>query len=393
MDSGQCSNPDNPLTRALVSYLDVATIRELLRARRTPSLRSLENELNEKLATLSRRINADAHTQEDNPDLVELNVRKGGNIDLLATTVGGETYFDQISESTKFLIAYHIFLEDRRGNSRDSVILFDEPNRGFHPSAEGKMLRFIESLTGRSNQVVLATHSQHMVDLEHLTGVRIMSSTEDKYLHINNNIYGTSGASQDTLALQPVTDAIGLQYADQLVAHEEVVIVEGYTDLIYLRVFAKILGYQQPNLAPVTGDGKLKTFSSFLISQGLSFKVMVDESERKTDLVSAFPISADSLFVVQEHLGDAASRTVGIEDLFTKDDFRELLSNAGHAINSAQLSAVSNSEYAKSHNLKRLVAEAANNTDILGADQLDTATKQNFEAALDFCHNDQWFTG
>ena len=391
MDSKQLNSPQNSITTAFISVLGRRNLHELLRANRTNTIRRLEAELNSRLDTLTAQINQDASAEVEDADFVSLAVRKVQGVKLLVTVNEAETNYEEVSDNTKVLIAYHFFqAERRRNNSVGSVLLFDEPNRGFHPSAEGKLLQFLETLT-EDNQVVIATHSQHLIDLERLSGVRVMGKSEQRYLSVHNTLHGASGASQDTLALQPITDAIGLKYANHLVANREVVIVEGYTDLIYLRAFARLLGYDAPNLAPVTGDGKIKTLASFLVSQGVAFKVFVDEAQRRTELMSSFPIPVLSCLVVQEFVGLTSARKVGIEDLFTKDDFRKLLSAAGHLINDHQLTAVTNSEYAKSHEVKLLMAETANTVGVLGEGQLDEDTRRNFQTALDFCANDNWF--
>lgn len=393
LDQNQLRRPENALTEALISVLGGRTVRDLLEAKRTTTVGSLETELNGKLAKLNSQVNWDVTAGAEDADFITLAVRKSEGVELLVTVDGGESYYDQVSENTKFLIAYHLFQADRQHkNSLSAVLLFDEPNRGFHPSAEGMMLQFLESLAA-DNQVVIAAHSQHLIDLEHLSGVRVMGKSEQKYLSVHNTLHGASGASQDTLALQPITDAIGLKYANHIVANSEVVIVEGYTELIYLRAFARLLAHDPPNLAPVTGDGKIRTLASFLISQGVAFKVLVDEAQRRTELMTALPISKHSCFVVEEHLSLASAKTVGIEDLFTKGDFRKLLSKAGHPTNDKQFNAVTvtNSEYAKSHGIKRLVAETANTTDVLDKGNLDKDTKGNFQTVLEFCANDKWF--
>ena len=391
LDNRELNNPQNSLTGALVSVLGRGTVRSLLQANRTTTISRVEAELNSRLDALNGQINEDVAAGVEDGDFVSLVVRKLEGVELLVTVDEGESYYEHISDNTKFLIAYHLFQAQRRHNdSLGSVLLFDEPNRGFHPSAEGKLLRFLETLA-EDNQVVIATHSQHLIDLERLSGVRVMGKSDQNYLSVHNMLYEVSGASQDTLALQPITDAIGLKYANHLVANREVVIVEGYTDLIYLLAFARLLGYDPPNLAPVTGDGKIRTLASFLVSQGVAFKVLVDETHRKRELMSSFPIPKLSCLVVEEFAGLAPARTKGIEDLFTKDDFRLLLPKTGHPTNDHQLNVVSNSEYAKSHGIKRLIAETANTVGVLDIDELDADTRANFQTALDFCANDKWF--
>lgn len=383
----------NALTGAFISLLGESTVRALLRANGLARIESLTADLQGKLDALCEKINDDASLGSADASFVRIYVDRANDVRIVLRVDGKESRYHQISDATKFLIAYHIFQEDRnRKNALNSVLLFDEPNQGFHPSAETKILRFLESLAEMENQVLVATHSQYLIDLDRLTAVRVMTRAEDETLFVDNSLYGASGANRDTLALQPVTDAIGLHYADQLVTRDKVVATEGYTELLYLRLFARLLGHDSPNLAPVTGEGKMLTFIPFLISQGISFKVVLDSSRTKENIREAVPVSNDSFFIVRKHLGPGAGRTVGIEDLFSKDDFKMLLDRcSGHTINDRHLSNVTNSEYAKSAGAKALVAREAYESNDLDRTNFSEETTENFEALLTFCENDDWY--
>lgn len=383
----------NALTEAFVSMLDKNTIRALLGARARARIGSLEVELQGTLNELCERINEDAARGNADADFIRMYVDRTSDVRIVLEVDGKESYYDHLSDNTKFLIAYYVFQEGSdREDSLDSVLLFDEPNQGFHPSAETKVLRFLEFLAERGNQVLVATHSQHLIDLDRLTAVRTMTRAEDGTLLVNNKLYGASGANRDTLALQPVTEAIGLHYSDQLVTQDKVVVTEGYTELLYLRLFARLLGHDAPNLAPVTGDGKILTFIPFLISQGISFKIALDESSTKENIRKAIPVPNDSFFIVAGHLGSSAGRTVGVEDLFSKDDFRMLLERCGgHTVNDQHLSNVTNSAYAKSTGVKALVARDAYESNDLDKTNFSKETTESFEALLSFCENGDWY--
>lgn len=384
-------NEQNALTEAFVSILDKNTVRALLGASVRARIKSLEVELQGKLDELCKKINEDAARGNADASFIRMYVDRTSDVRIVLEADGKESYYEHLSDNTKFLIAYHIFQEARNHkNSLNAVLLFDEPNQGFHPSAETKVLRFLESLAERGNQVLVATHSQHLIDLDRLTAVRTMTRTEDGTLLVDNRLYGASGANRDTLALQPVTDAIGLRYADQLVTQDKVVVTEGYTELLYLRLFARLLGHEVPNLAPVTGEGKILTFMPFLISQGISFKIALDESRTKENILKSIPVPNDSFFIVAEHLGPKARRTVGVEDLFSKDNFKMLLKRCGHNANEKHFSSVSNSEYAKSSGVKALVAREAYESNDLDKTHFSKETTENFEALLTFCENDGW---
>lgn len=237
-----------------------------------------------------------------------------------------------------------------------------------------------------------------MIDLHRTHAMRIMGKDLEKYLHVYNKIHEVPDSQEGTLALQPLTDAIGLKYSTQRVVRDQVVITEGYTELVYLRAFAKVLGYEASDMSPVLGDGKIKTLVSFLVSQGMAFKVLIDEKARKQELQDHINIPDDSIFVIEEHLKGKPGNTVGVEDLMSRNDFRELLTLASQPINHQKLENVSNSQYARSKiigkRIKGLLADSFSeevSASSSTALPLEAETKDNFEAVLEFCNNPEWF--
>src|SRR5262249_16651179 len=149
----------------------------------------------------------------------------------------------------KLLLAYHLYTT--LNNLCGKILLFDEPNNGFHATAQEQLLRFLQNLGKAGNLVLLSTHSEHLIDPDHLTSVRVMTADHDGYLHVHNRWYRKpednsqpEGSSQkgDFLALRPILDAIGLRYgANHLSIHNKVIVTEGVTDLLYLRTFHQLL--------------------------------------------------------------------------------------------------------------------------------------------------------
>lgn len=205
---GQLGERQNDLTEAFMDLLGQQTLESFLRASGRRRLDALRNELQSKLDHLCARINEDT-SNGDTDELVRIFMDRQDDVRVILDVGEGETYYEHLSDNTKFLVAYHIFQADRENkNSLSSVLLFDEPNMGFHPSAEGKMLRFLETLAERGNQVVVTTHSQYMIDLERLSAIRLMGRDEDKTLRVSNGIYKPASPGGDILALQPITEAI-----------------------------------------------------------------------------------------------------------------------------------------------------------------------------------------
>ena len=317
-------------------------------------------------------------------------------LQLTVKTDSKKSYYSHLSDNTKFLFAYHLVSQTDEINNE--ILLFDEPSNGFHPTAQIKLLRFLQDLGKQGNLVIVSTHSEYLIDPNYLTSVRIMSSDETKYATVKNHFYNQTKEKGDFLALQPVFDAIGYKYGNQLEIEKNVIVVEGVTDLLYLRSFNKVLDFNIPlNIAPARGEGTIPHVVSFLISQGLSFKIVIDTGNITEHLKTDFDIDNSYIHEVPiPTLFVGRMNGSGIEDLFSKRDFETLLNLIGHNV-TATFTNVSNSCYMKSNDVnksdKRLVAHNFyEKVDTFDVKTFETETIDNFTKVLEFCQNEDWFS-
>jgi hypothetical protein len=318
----------------------------------------------------------------------------GGGIQITVETGGRMSFYSHLSDNTKFLFAYHLYSIAYKGSR---ILLFDEPNNGFHPSAQQQLLRFLKDLGKQENQVIVSTHSEYMIDPDYLSSIRLMSTDSERYTCVKNHFYTQSKGPGDFLALQPIFDAIGYRYGNQLDIKQNVIVAEGVTDLLYLRAFNQILGKLLPlNIAPSRGEGKIPHVISLLISQGLSFKVMLDTGNIKEVIESDFGIESDYIHEIPiptPFIGKMKGS--GIEDLFSKKDFEQILALIGHTV-TASFPNVSNSHYMATEANppdKRLAAHTLyEQAATYSAKSFEAETLANFEQALEFCGNDLWFS-
>ncbi len=129
--------PDNTLVESFVSILGEPRLRKLLRATRNSTIEGLERELNSDLDQLCAEINSGVSEGIQDEGFVSMSLRKQRETIKLEVRVdAGPSYFEHLSDATKFLIAFNLIRKDReRKNYLNNVLIFDEPNRGFHPSA------------------------------------------------------------------------------------------------------------------------------------------------------------------------------------------------------------------------------------------------------------------
>ncbi len=226
-----------------------------------------------------------------------------------------------------------------------------------------------------------------------------MKADDKGYLSIRNKWYESTTGNGDFQALRPILDAIGLKYgANNLTIRDKVIVTEGVTELLYLRAFRKLLGYEcELHIAPATGDDTIPHVMALLISQGLRFKVVVDTTvgrkSIKDKLQEWYGIRDISICEVEVPTGFPKAKGSGIEDVFSKADFARLLTCTGN-MPGADFGMLSNSEYMKKAASvpKRVVAhEFYKRVTNSSKDDFDEETLTSVRRILDFCMNDDWY--
>jgi energy-coupling factor transporter ATP-binding protein EcfA2 len=379
----------NQVARAFVSVLNPDVVRRWLKTNNLHTRQRLLDEMQARVDELCDRVNRSQRRSEGEPPLLAVRLAAKDGLQVVLQTDGKQSFYEHLSDNTKFLFAYHLLAETE--DLAGAVLLFDEPNAGFHPSAEGLVLEFLEGLADGGNLVVLTTHSQHMVDLDRLGAIRLMGRDDAGALRVSNGIYRPASPGGDILALQPVSEAIGLRYAEQLVVRDKVVVTEGYTDMLYLKGFKRILEHgAELNVAPLRGESQFGLCVPFLVSQGTAFKIMLDSEAVKRGLQKDYPIPDEHFFVVPVP-AEATATGTGIEDLLTRGDFARLLERYGLGVNEKKLSNVSNSAYAKQEKVKPALATKLYSDEEVDRSFFEQGTLDAFGSALDFCASDRWF--
>lgn len=84
-------------------------------------------------------------------------------------------------------------------NLQNSIILIDEPEISMHPEWQQKILDFYRKVAG-NNQLIIATHSPHIVSSCKREEIRVLVRDKDKII-VNEHIDGTYGRTVEQLLL------------------------------------------------------------------------------------------------------------------------------------------------------------------------------------------------
>jgi len=140
------------------------------------------------------------------------------------------------SDGFRWFLSFYInFMSETKGELKNAVLLLDNLGWVLHPSGQKDLLDALEEIA-KSNQIVIATHSPFLIDKNKLERIRIVKREAD----VGTKVYEKFWHSTYD-ALQQIRAAIGADISDSLFGGKNNIIVEGFSDRIYLEAMAKYL--------------------------------------------------------------------------------------------------------------------------------------------------------
>lgn len=166
-----------------------------------------------------------------------------------------------------------------------AVILLDEPGLSLHGKAQSDLLKYIMERLLPNHQVIYTTHSPFMVPPDRLQDVRVV---EDVIEHTPRlTIQGTK-VSEDVLTVDkdtlfPLQAYLGYEITQTLFIGENVLLVEGPSDILYLQAASNALKSQNREgldprwtICPSGGIDKLHPFVSLFGGHNIKIAVLCD---------------------------------------------------------------------------------------------------------------------
>ena len=208
---------------------------------------------------------------------------------------------------------------------KNLILLLDEPGLALHATAQADFLRYINELATK-HQVLYTTHSPFMIHSDRLNQVRVVEDQKTIGTIISDNISGS-----DPRTIFPLQAALGWTIAQNLFISERNLLVEGPSDLIYLKAVSALLDTQgrtglrdDVTIVPVGGLDKVVTFIALLGASGLKLAVLHDyrgaPEQKLMDLVKQKMISPKAILNASQfrdikNIGKSGQAS-DIEDLF-----------------------------------------------------------------------------
>lgn len=294
----------------------------------------------------------------------------------------------QRSKGVRWFVSFYLELkaqaERQAKNPNNNVLLIDEPGGSLHAKAQEDVLKVFEEIKD-SFQIIYTTHSPYLIKLEtlyRLLAIQREDAEDDKSDTIVLSAQHLGSATSDTLS--PIYSLMGIDFCNQTtIKQKNNVILEEVSAFYYLTAF-KILvnSKKEMNCLPATGAPNIPLLANLLLGWGIDFSVFVDDDASGRDVYNR--LKKDLFNDVEDDANKKLLKNSGfrgIEDMFTKKDFRT------HVLENSSLTyAEENSEYMKSSRLSKPIVATKFMLNVkekkIKLDELDVTTQSNIKEVI-----------
>ena len=242
--------------------------------------------------------------------------------------------FDERSRGFIWFFSFLAYFGAMENDSRDLVLLLDEPGLNLHAKAQHDFLRFINDRLSPNHPVAYTTHSPFMLEPERLHRARLVID-DPKSSHEGTEISDDIlGSDEDTIF--PLQAVLGYDLIRTLLIGPECLLVEGKSDMTYLQVMSDILDRKDRTplshrwtIVPVNGADNVPTFVSLFGASNLEIGVLLDDDsridQRLEEIEERNVLDLDHVKTVSEFIDEDEGDT---EDLFSESFYASLVSEA-----------------------------------------------------------------
>jgi len=241
------------------------------------------------------------------------------------------------SDGFRWYLSFYInFMAGTKGELKNAILLLDNPGWVLHPSGQRDLLEILEKISN-DNQILIATHSPFLIDKNKLERIRIAERKPTEGTKIYEKFYDSIYDS-----LRVVRASIGADISDSLFGHKNNIIVEGYSDKVYLESVAAYLNKKKKiavNLRKLMINGaggadkipfllgwhKAEKYNTLAIvdNDNEGRKVITEINNRDIEIDTA-----KDILKLDEIYEDLRGKDLEIEDLFDEDFFNKCVNNA-----------------------------------------------------------------
>ena len=193
--------------------------------------------------------------------------------------------FDERSAGFVWFFSFLVwFSQLKKLYGENLIILLDEPGLTLHGKAQADLLRYINDKLKPYHQVIYTTHSPFMIDPDNFVGIRTVEDVISEGAFQGTKV-GDRVFSTDADTIFPLQAALGYEITQTLFIGKHTLLVEGPSDLLYLKWFSNELhnlerAYLDPRwvIAPCGGIDKVGSFNALFGGNKLDVAILVDFS-------------------------------------------------------------------------------------------------------------------
>lgn len=193
--------------------------------------------------------------------------------------LGVEVELDQRSEGFQWMVSFYVvFFAEASDRHKNDILLLDEPGQSLHALKQAEFRETLSKLSAK-NQTLFTTHSPFLVGANELDKVRVVEMTE----RTTGTKVNVSLTASDSGAMLPLQEALGYDLAQSLFFHKKNLVLEGLTDMWYLKSLSDLLKdngktgiNDQIALIPANSASKVVYFATILHAQNLKIAALLD---------------------------------------------------------------------------------------------------------------------
>lgn len=250
--------------------------------------------------------------------------------------------FDERSTGFIWFFSFLVLFSQFKKTHGDNVILLlDEPGTSLHAKAQEDLLRYFREKLIPHHQVIYTTHSPFMVPAENIMAARtvedvVKRDSQGNVVEVLGTKVRDDVLSVDKETLFPLQGALGYEITQTLFIGKNSLLVEGPSDLLYLKAYSAELAQQGRislskgwTITPVGGVDKVGAFMSLLYGNKLNVAVLTDfakgQKKKIDDLRKLRLLSEAQIMTANTYTGTAEADT---EDLIGREGYIALVSRA-----------------------------------------------------------------
>ena len=234
-------------------------------------------------------------------------------------------YIDYQSTGFRWFFELYFNLLSSSSLNRGDIIILDEPATHLHVLGQEETREMLRSFAVKNGiTIIVATHSEHMVSLDHLEDLRIIEN-KGCIATICNGFTAIDKGDSDSL--KPIKKSLTCNRHHILNPDIPTVFVEGITDYDYILGMKTNLRIQNDLcLLPIGGVGKTESETKKkledLVSVCKNPILLVDNDDKGLTIKKINEENGAKAIVI--HLGEVNSSFKTIESLFSEDDLNKL---------------------------------------------------------------------